>query len=268
MKIQVISYDKKIKYGTEHEYTYSSLGEPISLDAFDVNIITLQTKELWKHKEATQDHIDAIKDFQSLKELIETVKKAKVILCFPQNYIYHYHFYNNQYHNQCQLKDMIPNLNINLSYLIPQGLPYRLIYENSTTLCNGVEYGAAFYFALTLNKDQKLTTCLGGDHTTTFFATSKLIFTTLDISKPETKINDFLKEIGLLEEKSETPIWVKDYKFLDDELQEKTVVEANDEIKRQRQKIEAANEKLQKNLYYKSVLYETGDALVKVVLKS
>lgn len=267
MKIQVISYDKKIKYGTEHEYTYSALDEPKSLDAFDVNIIILQTKELWRHKEATKDSIDAIKDFQSLKALISTVKKTKVILCFPQNYIYYHYFFNNTYLYHSPLKDMLPQLKEHLKYLIPQGLPCDLIYENSTTLCNGVEYAAAFYFSITLNEDQKLTRCLGSDHTTTFFAKSNLIFTTLDLSKPETKINDFLKEIGLYEEKCEFPLWINNFKFLDDERQEEIVLEANAEITRQKNKIKMAKEKLEENLHYKSILFETGDALVKVIFE-
>ena len=267
MKIQVISYDKKIKYGTEHEYTYSSLNEPISLDAFDLNIISLQTPGLWTYHDINKNSIDALKDFQSLQPLLSNFKKTKVVICFPQNYTYYYCHTMNQYKYHNPLKDMISNLKEYLRFLLPQGCVYDLIYENSITLCDNTKFNAAFYFDNISNKTPTITKCIGGEHTTTYFARSKLIFTTLDISKQDVKMNEFLTEVGLIERKSEVPSWINTFKFLDDENQEKIVIEANNEIEKQKQKIQTAQEKLEENLHYKSILFETGDTLVKVVFE-
>ena len=267
MKIQVISYDKKIKYGTEHEYTYSLLSEPVSLDAFDLNIISLQTEALWTNKENDTRSIDSIDDFKSIKELIGSVKKSQVIICFPKNYIYKYSYYSNQYHNTCPLKDMIPKLNEFLKQLIPFGHPYEIVYENSETICEDTKYTATFYFNNVLESSRVLSKCIGGDHCTTYRANSKMIFTTLDLSKQDVKINDFLRGVGIIEKKSDIPQWINDFKFSDDECQEKIVTDANKEIEKQKLKIQTAQEKLAQNLHYKTVLFETGDALVSVVFE-
>lgn len=267
MKIQVISFDKKIKYGTEHEYTYSALNEPISLDAFDLNIISLQTPGLWTYHDTNKNSIDALKDFQSLQPLLLNFKKSKVIICFPQNYTYHYFYSSNRYQYNAPLKDMISNLKEYLRFLLPQGYVYELIYENSMTLCGDTKFNAAFYFDNISNKTPTITKCIGGEHTTTYFANSKLVFTTLDLSKQDVKIDKFLREIGLIERKSEIPSWINAFKFLDDENQENIVIEANNEIEKQKQKIQTAQEKLEENLHYKSILFETGDILVKVVFE-
>lgn len=265
MKIQVISYDKKIKYGTEHEYTYSSLNEPHSLDAFDLNIVSLQSEDLWTNEETDTRSIDSIDDFKSIKELIGSVKKSTVIICFPKNYVYKYAYYSNLYNHTCQLKDMIPRLSEFLKQLIPSGHPYEIVYENSETICEDTKYSSAFYFNNVLEGSRVLSKCIGGDHCTTYRANSKMIFTTLDLSKQNVNINDFLKGIGIIKEKSEIPQWINEFKFLDDERQEEIVADANKEIENQKLKIQTAKEKLAQNLRYKSILFETGDTLVKVV---
>ena len=85
-----------------------------------------------------------------------------------------------------------------------------------------------------------------------------------DLAKA-TQINDFLNVLGLIEQKSDIPTWMDDLKFFDDEEQERNINNARDEIEAQKQKIKLAEEKLKQNLHYKSILFETGDTLVKVV---
>ena len=249
----------------DHEYTYSSLNEPSSFDMFDINIISLQTELLWRYEGSDDRFINSTNDFKSLKELIGSVKKSKVIICFPKNYNYQYSFYSGAYHHNCQLKDMIPRLNEHLKHLIPLGNPYEIVYENSATICEDTRYTAAFYFNNVLEDSRVLTKCIGGDHCTTYRANSNLIFTSLDLT--QRNINKFFREIGIIERESEAPIWIEDFKFGDDELQEQIVSEANDEIFKQKEKIRLANKKLEENLRYKSVLYESGDALVDVVFE-
>lgn len=265
MKIQVISDNAKIKYGEGHEYTYSSLGEPITFDAFDLNIISLQTQGLWEFKGMNTNSINAMKDFQSLQPLLETYKKTNVIVCFPQNYEYRYYYNSPSYRNYLPLKDMIEKLKGYLHYLLPAGDVFDLVYENSTTVCGESRFNAAFYFSSISSKIMKLTKCIGGDHATTILFKENLIFTTLDLSKPTTNIDDFLKSVGFLEKKFEAPEWVKDVEFFDDAEQKKVINEASQIIEQQQSKIDDAEKRLQNNLKYKSILYETGEELVSVV---
>lgn len=162
---------------------------------------------------------------------------------------------------------MLPNLKNYMGALIPKGHLYGLVYENSKTLCMGSMYESAFYFENVGSKDHVLTKCVGGEHCTTYKADENLIFTTLNLSNGRTDINGFLMEIGLLEVGTEQPAWIKEYKIFDDAVQEAIIREARDEIEKQKQKIETANGQLEKTLHYKSILFETGEALVKVVFE-
>ena len=261
MNIQVISYNEKIKYGKEHNYTYSSLNKPRCFDEFDINIISLQTPNLWHNRKNNDTLIDAINDFHSLCVLINNIKKSKVIICFPQNYTFHYDYseYTEQYEQNKQIKDMIPQLQDCLNNLFPQKCYYTLVYENSITICKNTEYTAAFYFDNILNQII-VTKCNGGEHTTTFFRNSNLIFTTLDLT--HANINDFLEVTELVKKNITVPSWVKEIKFFDDKKQEEAINSAGAIIKKQEQMIKEAEEKIKENLYYKSILFETGEELV------
>ncbi|MBQ4140713.1 MAG: hypothetical protein IJD70_05205 [Clostridia bacterium] len=265
MKIQVISYEKKIQYGTEHNYTYSSLSEPRAFDEFELNIICLQTKELWYSKDSSKDSINAIKDFDSLKVLIDSARKSKVVICFPQNYTYHYCYSGGKYMQSEQLKDMIYSLKGHLNHLLANRCRYDFVYENSTTLCGKSEMNAAFYFHHLSLTGTPITLSNGGEHTTTVLVDSHLLLTSLDLSSKNTPINDFLVAIGMINDNSSIPEWISDYKFNDDEIQNERIVNAKLEIENQSNIIKEANEKLLNNMFYKRILYENGDPLVESV---
>lgn len=265
MKIQVISYEKRIKYGIEHNYTYSSLNEPRAFDEFDINIISLQTEELWRYTGTTQSSINAMKDFDSLQVLIGDAKKSIVIICLPQNYKYKYYYSSGSYNRSEQLKDMLPSLEDYLKHLLWCLDSYSLVYENSNTLCNKSEIKAAFYFRNISIAEKSLTESKGGNHITTVKNNDNIILTTLDISDSNAPINDLLSAIGIIDSKEDIPEWMNDYRCFDDAEQEMLIKTANEEIDKQQKIIDEATEKLEENLYYKSVLYTNGSALVESV---
>ena len=267
MKIQVISLNRELVYNGEHEYTYSSLNDPISFDAFDINIISLQTPDLWVCKSSSGNSINEINDFRSLKPLIQGAKKSKVIVAFPQNYTYRYYYLNMTYSSKRQLKDMLNVLEDILKVILPPGFIFGLTYENSTTLCKNKNFNSAFYFENYADKDQILSICNGGEHKTTFYAMPNLILTTLDISSRNSGINAFLEHIKLLSNEIEYPSWIEDYRFWNDEIQKDIIAEATQEISKQQSIISKAQQALDDNLRYKSILCETGDGLVKVVFE-
>ena len=90
--------------------------------------------------------------------------------------------------------------------------------------------------------------------------------TTLLLSDSNCNLMDYLAFIGIKEkEQTEIPKWIKDMSFFDDEKQKNEINKNNAIIETAQAEIDKANKVLDKNLYYKSVLYETGDNLVKVV---
>ena len=265
MKIQVISYDKKIRYGKEHDFTYSSLSEPFAFDSFDLNIISLQTPEVWTNKEKNTRSIDLIKDLYSLKQLINRTIKSKILICLPQNYLFKYYLIMDDYNREENLKNIIPDFTNIIKELTPQNVSFSLIYENSTTSCGIMNYFSAFYFTDITYGGTALTKTKDGNHTTSISINQKLIITTLDISSTNSKLNYLLKAVGVIVEESEMPLWINDLDFFDDADQKKIVSDANAEIERQKAIVNSANIKLKENQRYKSILYETGKPLVKVV---
>lgn len=266
MKIQVISYNQNLIFDSKHECTYSSLNKPFSFDAFDLNIISLQTPQLWVNSGSSINFINDINDFLSLQNMIKSVKKSKVIICFPQNYSYKYYYISKSYKYERQLKDMIQSLKEIIDSLIPQGIDYEMSYENSTTICQGLNLNAAFCFEGYASKNRSLTKCSGSEHVTTFIAKENLIFTSLDFPI-NAEIDGFLKFIGLVEKKSEIPSWLSDFECFDDIECKNAISENQARITLLNDQISKNQEKLEENERYKRVLIESGDPLVEIVFE-
>ena len=239
----------------------------MSLDAYDLNIISLQNNDLWKSVESNPCYIDAINDLRSINKMMDASQKTNIIICFPQNYLFQYNYskYTGTYQNDIQLKDKLSILKAVIESLTPKIHLVEIVYDNSITKCINTEFDAAFMFVKKGGSLQVATKSIGSEQVTTFFADANMVFTTLDFSKPKANIEDFLRAIGLLKDKTDLPTWIHDYSFFDDASHKQNINNANEEISKQQRIIDAANEKLDRNLYFKSILYENGDSLVRVV---
>ena len=76
----------------------------------------------------------------------------------------------------------------------------------------------------------------------------------------------FLRECKLISTKEEYPQWLIDFNDLDDEHLKILIDEEAAIIEEAKSKIDIAEEKLASNLEHKSILIETGDSLVAMVL--
>ncbi len=265
MNIQIISNDN-LTIETRHKVVNSSFNEPKSLDAYDINIISLQDKGIWVHKGQNYGRVDIINHFRSIKEILENSNKAINIVALPQNYSLRYSFNGMAYTKSVELKDTVNNLENNiLDELIPNDYIriFDLIYEISKTKIDNVVFESAFCF---LNSNNVLTRSIGGNKATTI-RYGNLILTTLDLQSSNTAIDDFLKGIGLDSSKAELPQWLIDYKCFDDEQQKELIDRSNQEIDELKAKIEQANIKLEENSKYKSILVTSGNELVSTVFE-
>lgn len=90
--------------------------------------------------------------------------------------------------------------------------------------------------------------------------------TTLDVLENGKKLDDYLYAVGLDKDiKKQIPEWINYIDYFDDKHQKSLIKENQEKISELNCQIDSAKDKLAKNLYYKSVLYESGDNLVKVV---
>lgn len=268
MKVQIISYKNELKNKfNDYEIVYSTINAPHSFDEFDVNIISLQNKEIWRNTDSNKGTINCIDDFKSLQTIIENSKNTNVIIFFPQNDEFLYDYYSSmaRYSNQEEIKNMLNNVVKIIKTMIPQNIAnnWSLVYENTTTVINGKDYSAAFYFSTAF--ENNIIVSKGGAKPTTICYTDRLFFASLDLSVKHFNLKDFLTAIKIEQSNLEVPEWLVKFKCLDDEEQLEVVSENQRTIVESQNKIEMAKQKLDKNLKYKSILVTNGDELVSVV---
>lgn len=264
MRIQIIGSNEAIK-SNEYDILYSPFSRPITFDLFDINIIDMQDENLWKNDREDDHEINRSNDLESLQKLIENAKKSKIIILFPLNYLFEYYLScRGGYYNKYYLKDNIGNLKIIMGDLIPEIENYDFIYENSITKCGNSVFTSAFCFSFI--NEYALTKAEGSGKATTMPITDKCILTTLKLCEKDCILKDFLMAIGVqAENKIDIPDWLNTVNILDDKAQQEIIEKNSHEIVELQEGIKKAEEKLNKNLYYKSILSETGDNLVEVV---
>ena len=269
--IQVIAFDEK----ESERITYSSIARPISLDEFDVNIIDLSSDSLWKAKDPIIRSIDQIQDLASIRTMVDNSTKSTMIFVLPQDVTVLSSgtviqrpdgSKDTRYNDASRLKDKLPMLKKEvLEKVIPNIAGIEIIYENTQTTISGEVYKAAFYFAESLHTP--LSKSDHSDKITTIIADDRRIITTLDITGSDKRIYTYLNNVIFPIEKEKEPEWIHNVVFWDDEKQREIITKNVEIIKNSQELINRANEKLQENAYYKSILYSTGDELVKVVFK-
>ena len=247
----------------------SPLNAPKSLDEFDINIIDISSRDLWKNKNNTKSEIDIIADFVSIQTMIEHKSKSKVVIVYPQNstYFYDRNWSQNSYYYSSPLKDMISSVCSSiLSRIIPSGsVLHSLIYENTRTTIGNCTYEADFYFDC---DSEAITPSNMSNKTTTIKLTKKDVYaTTLKITRSEEVLMPFLEHLFLNSNKENVPAWVSDIIFYDDTVQKNIISEKEIEIENANKLILAARENLEKNASYKSILYTNGQELVSVVFE-
>ena len=267
--IQILTYTGgKDKYQGKG-IKVNSLHDVESLDAFDINIISLLDEKIWRNTGGSTETINNIDDLKSLSKILENSQKSNNIILLPQNEIFYYSYgYNarggKSYLHQCELKDMLSNLS---QYILRKLYPYieslDLTYENTKTLLGDQEVPAAFYFN---NAPQEsITKSLKSEKATTIKA-GKVILSTLFLDDYE-KIILFLKNIGILGKKQERPSWMERINMFDDDEQLRIIQENQYLIAEYEKNIKNAKAVLDKNDKYKSVLYTNGDELVNVIFE-
>lgn len=267
MKIQVIGYSKK-KELDDTVITTSSLSAPKSLDEFDVNIIDLSSKYIWENKEDHYESINSINDFQSVGTMIENSRKTKIVYAFPENVCFRYYWdqYEKQYIYSKFLKDIIEECERILLAILPYDNAMRidLLYEHTRTKISGKEYEADFYFS---EEERSVAKSIGSEKVTVVELADRIWATTLDITTSSQQLNSFVEAVVVKKEKESVPEWINEVAYDDDCLQREKIDESKKLIMDEEKKIREAENKLEQNLHYKSILYTNGDELVKVVFE-
>lgn len=261
--IQMLTYGRRTESFEGRDMVINTFHDAQSLDEFDINIINLNSREVWRNADKDRNKINGGNDLRSLSSMMHNSTKTRIVIIFPQNMNFEYFYYGGRYTKACELKDMLMLMMKEILSILHY--PFRglgLYYENTKTKVGSKEIGASFHFSddekalLKSIKSDKATTIEWGD----------AILTTLYL-KDYDDIMTFLSAINLLSEKEEIPEWVRTIKMFDDNAQSGIIEDNHATIQTALENIEAAQKVLDKNNEYKSILYTKGDELVRVVFE-
>ena len=263
MKIQLITMDYKNEKFVDSKIVISSFHDYKSLDDFDINIIDLNNKEIWKNNSNSNRFVNCLDDLKSLSLSMSLNHNNETIIIYPQNIVFDFKYDKNlkKYTNHEELKNIInvittsiiAELNDNLSSI-------NLIYENATTVIDGRKYKSAFVFENSISK-RELKSTSGKTVVMKLFGT---YLTTLEIIDVES-LFILLKHLELLNKQEEKPQWIENILWFDDQQQIEIIDKNKKAIELSNSLIASAQEQLERNNYFKSILYTTGDELVKTV---
>lgn len=261
--IQMLTCNKRNENFEGRDMVINTFHDAQSLDEFEINIVNLNSEVIWRNVNNNKETINDRKDFISLSSMIRNSSTTKIIIVFPQNLNFNYYYYGERYNKACELKDMLEFMINNILPSLYYSLgSLSLYYENTKTKIGPKEIDASFYYH---NYNTTLLTSVKSNKATAI-EWHGIILTTLNLKNYDDTMA-FLSAINLLEKKEAIPEWVKEIKMFDD-IAQSSIIEANRlAIREAKGNIVKAQEVLDKNNEYKSILYTHGDELVKVVFE-
>ena len=274
MNIQIITNNEELV--SEEGILVSSYAKPMALDDFEINIIDLSNRTLWYYNENYK--LGLINDYSHLyaiKEMIETTRKAKVIYVYPQNYNYYYDYQyiyernSRDYQNHIEFKQLITTADYikNIGkYLYSDNVISDIIYEPTKTKIGNMEYDADFHFSGKIGIEY-ISNSLKSEKITTIKYNNFLYVTTLDICKTINGVKNFVNNTFKNENNENIPDWVREYNFGSDHKIKELIKTKNAEIDTLQEEVTKAEEKIEINNRYKSILCSSGEKLVEVVFE-
>ena len=262
MNIQFITYNGKEKLITTQTVTENSFCNPQSFSEFDINIISLQDRNMWCYDNFNTGSLDCINDLISMNKILKKSLKP-VIVFIPQNCSFKYLLSRGVSNTPTYkpIKDMLHDAwNIILGNSLLKNVyntRCSLVYENCNTLINNTEYNSAFVFDTLL---PEITTSKSNNSITTCKCSNNCYLSSLDLA--QLNIDDFLREIGLLEGSTTIPDWLKGYDFYNDNQLKEQLKQEKERLRIIQEQINETNDALSLNMKYKSILVDTGDSLV------
>ena len=198
MDIQIINYEEVKKYKSSH-IIETSLEEPRSFDEFSYVFVDITDDRIWEFEGNSFSSIDMIKDFDSIRKMVETTVQAVVIYVLPNNceVSYDYSGTSKQFFSFSNLKNEIDILCRNIiPVIIPEEYYINLQYERTTTNIAKLDYSADFI--LDTGFFTKVTSSYKSDKVTTIKLDHNIYVTALNVTQTEEKVMNFIKDKKLL----------------------------------------------------------------------
>lgn len=269
--IQIITYDNyKYSEYSDKLYKISKLGEIQALDDFQICIIDLSNKYIWRYDETQPINVNCYQDLLTIKEAIINSNISKIVIVLPQNEEFYYYkkYKSNGYVlDKCiQLKDNRENVMKIISNNLLHIKEVKLSFERTKTIIEDNSVEADFNLTDYQEKFEAITFSKNSNKVTTI-RKDKIFLTTLKILDNDEYLKLFIENYCKdKQEKEEVPEWLNNINFFNDEQLKEDKGNNLTKISEIKQKNNQIDRELDKNLEYKSILYTNSDELVQVVM--
>lgn len=263
--IQIISNKiEKYKDFSKQNFLITEIDEFQSFDNYDVTVIDISDENLWYNKGADTSNINQSMDLRSIQSAVQKSKKSNIIILFPQNIFFHYHYCyvgNTQKYNSIKkLKDMKKDfIEIINSNLVSTNLLSINFGKSYTKILNS-RIVADFSFS---NVDEKnIIMKAENRNDVVTIKNDKVILTTLMI-RTEEELNDFLMIVfpNCFEKRTIAPEWINEIDFYTDKDCKSNIAQIDEKISKLNEERRTNENMLNENLECKSILFESGDIL-------
>lgn len=259
-KIQFINYSGEFE---SENFVVNKLSKPESFDDYDINIIDLSSKEIWRNDSAFANSINSYQDIKNISIMLHQIN-SKILVVLPQNLDYKYALnYKNgksEYALSLELKNSLSLVNMIMEKLLNIYGRDWLFYSRTKSLIANKEISSDFVFC---NFGNGVTLSVSKTLITTIF-TGGITFTTLNL-QTEKDFQSMFEQLKWTTTEEVVPEWIKDVNFFNDNQLKQDELEKEEQLKKITLEMSTIKNKLNENLFYKSILYKTGESLVEVV---
>lgn len=236
MKTQILVYKKPNCGFTEtSDLTIREFGKALAFGAFDLTVIDLQDKYLWKsdytNDKILQDHAD----ISSIRQMMLQSNKAKCIVVLPQNYSFLYSYgYNLETHSEGYkkkkpLKDFIKDFAVSpIGELFSFSL--RICFGKSITLVSNKELHSDFSFSMPIASPLKPLLTSNASTISTVLISETLAATTLEINTNEDLSAVIDAIFPAVVQSVLIPDWLDEVEYHDETAQRARIKEIDEEM--------------------------------------
>lgn len=236
MKTQILVYKKPNCGFTEtSDLTIREFGKALAFDAFDLTVIDLQDKYLWKsdytNDKILQDHAD----ISSIRQMMLQSNKAKCIVVLPQNYSFLYSYgYNLETHSEGYkkkkpLKDFIKDFAVSpIGELFSFSL--RICFGKSITLVSNKELHSDYSFSMPITSPLKPLLTSNASTISTVLISETLAATTLEINTNEDLSAVIDAIFPAVVQSVLIPDWLDEVEYHDETAQRARIKEIDEEM--------------------------------------
>lgn len=238
MKTQLLVRDKRsCPIEAADNLTINDFKSAAAFDAFELSVVSLQDKELWKSRGSNYSHLNDHADMVSLRQMMDLSTKSKRLILLPSNYVFLYGYgydtdrRSNNYLHSIPLKDFITDFAESpIGGLLSSSLP--VCFGVSKTRLSDRELSSDFSFSKPLPICSKQLLQSDASTTTAVMISDSFAATTLQVNCNEDLSTLVEAVFPPSNHTAAFPDWLSEIDFYDEAEQRFNMENINKELAR------------------------------------